>query len=71
MKILGVFLVLISFILSACGGGGGSSTPPVVPKVSISGPSTVWSDDYDWSARATASGMDSSTVGFTMSGGDE
>ena len=71
MKILGVSIVLISFLLSACGGGGGSSTPPVVPKVSISGPSTVWSDDYDWSARATASGMDSSTVGFTMSGGDE
>tara|TARA_B100000795_G_scaffold120591_1_gene89787 strand:+ start:433 stop:1677 length:1245 start_codon:yes stop_codon:yes gene_type:complete len=71
MKTLGIFLILISFLLSACGGGGGSSTPPVVPKVSISGPSIVWSDDYDWSASATATGMDRSTVGFTMSGGDE
>jgi hypothetical protein len=58
--------------LSACGGGGGgggNSAPS--PQLSVSGPSTVWSDDYDWSAQATVSGLDTSSVGYSISGGDE
>ena len=65
-------LTLLGIVISGCGGGGGGGgTPPAGPKVSVSGPSTVWSDDYEWSAKATASGMDLSTVAFSMSGGDE
>tara|TARA_R110000796_G_scaffold249316_2_gene376946 strand:- start:174 stop:1328 length:1155 start_codon:yes stop_codon:yes gene_type:complete len=66
-------LIFFTFcFLSACGGGsgGGNSTPSEAPKVSVSGPLTVWSDDDDWSAQATAAGMDASTLAFTMSGGD-
>ena len=37
----------------------------------MSGPSTVWSDDYDWTAQATASGLDMSSIGYSISGGDE
>ena len=67
------FLIFVVISLSSCGGGGGGGggTPPAGPKVSVSGPAIVWSDDYEWSAKATASGMDLSTVAFSMSGGDE
>ena len=65
-------LILVAVSLASCGGGGGGGgSTPAPPKVSVSGPSAVWSDDMDWSAKATASGMDLSTVGFTISGGDE
>ena len=60
---------LLTLLLSACGGAGGS--PTVLPKVSVSGPLTVWSDDHNWTAVATATGMDPKTVGYTISGGDE
>lgn len=69
MKKVIVALCLSTLFLSACGSGSGS--PTVVPKVSVSGPSTVWSDDHNWTAMATATGMDRSTVEFTISGGDE
>lgn len=68
-------LLLATFVtlgLASCGGGGGGGnniTPS--PQLSVSGPSTVWSDDYDWSAQATASGLDMSSIGYSISGGDE
>jgi len=61
-------LAFVSISLAAYGGGG---SIPAHPRVSASGPSAVWSDNSDWAAKATASGMDLSTVGFTISGGDE
>lgn len=63
-------LISVVFALSACGGGGGGSSASAVPTVSVTGPSQVWSDEYDWSAKATAANMDLNTVGFTISGGD-
>jgi hypothetical protein len=41
------------------------------PSISVSGPSVIWSDDLYWSAKATVSGMDLSTVAYSISGTDD
>ena len=41
------------------------------PSLSVSGPSVIWSDDLYWSAKATVSGMDLSTVAYSISGTDD
>ena len=78
--VLRLTLLLLGILVSACGGGGSESSSNSqndvnvssnTPKVSVTGPSTVWSDDYYWSAKATVSGMDLNTVAFAMTGGDE
>lgn len=80
--VLRLTLLLLGILVSACGGGGGGSESSSnsqddvnvtsnKPKVSVTGPSMVWSDDYYWSAKATVSGMDLNTVAFAMTGGDE
>ena len=57
------FLMFVVISLASCGGGGGGGgSTPAPPKVSVSGPSAVWSDDMDWSAKATASGHSSISI---------
>lgn len=62
MKTLSLFLLIL--FLSSCGGGGGSSTSPV--KTLIVSNSGEFDFDKNWSVQLNATGLDSSSVAYSI-----
>ena len=60
-------IILVALVLTqvSCGGGGESQPQP---RITITGPSEVWSDDSTWTARANVSNIDLGSVVFTITG---
>jgi hypothetical protein len=74
-------LLLVTAFITSCGSEAAlvaaalevdsNGSDSASPSISVSGPSVIWSDDLYWSAKATVSGMDLSTVAYSISGTDD